>query len=235
MKDLFQLDPVRVPTRSGSVFPVGRVLCIGRNYAAHASEMGGDVRSPPFHFTKSASAVLVASPEAHLVYPPHTGNLHHEVELVVALRAGGRDLVAQEALAGVYGYAVGLDLTRRDLQAAAKASGRPWAAAKDFDDAAVCGRITAASDHGHPGSAAIVLSVNGEPRQRGDLSQMTWSVAGILVHLSQLMTLRAGDLIFTGTPAGVGPLVPGDHLHAEIDGLDPVDLRVHPARASAAE
>lgn len=207
-------------------FEVGRILCIGRNYAAHAAEMGADTREPPFHFIKSPTALLPAAPVALLPYPPATRDLHHEVELVVALAAGGAHLSASAARDLVYGYALGLDLTRRDLQAVAKAQARPWSAAKDFDGAAVCGALVPASTLGHPADGPLRLTVNGALRQEGDLAQMIWSVPDVLAHLSTLMALRPGDLIYTGTPSGVGPLVPGDTAVGTFPGLPDLWVRV---------
>jgi fumarylpyruvate hydrolase len=201
------------------VFGVRRILCIGKNYAAHLAEMGYDAKEPPVHFVKSPDALLPAIGETRMPYPPRTANLHHEVELVVALGAGGADVPAERALELVYGYAIGLDMTRRDLQAAAKKAGGPWCAAKDFDAAAVVGPIHPVDAVGHVAKGAIELSVNGQPRQQGDLSGMSWPVAALLAELSALMTLRPGDLVFTGTPEGVGPVVPGDRMVARIEGL----------------
>ncbi|HMV67999.1 MAG TPA: fumarylacetoacetate hydrolase family protein [Myxococcota bacterium] len=206
-------------------FPVRRVLCIGRNYAAHAREMGASGREAPFHFTKSATALLAADGPVGLPYPPLTADLHHEIELVAALDAGGRDLTPDAALACVWGYALGLDMTRRDLQAAAKDKGRPWAAAKDFDGSAVCGPLVAAEVLGHPTRGPIALTVNGAPRQAGDLDELIWPIPELLAQLSRLMALRPGDLVYTGTPSGVGPVGPGDRLLGTFPGLP--DLHVH--------
>lgn len=203
-------------------FPVRRIWCVGRNFAAHAREMGADPsREAPFFFAKPADAVVVGG---RVPYPPATHDLHHEVELVVALHRGGRNIPAAQALSLVYGYAVGLDLTRRDLQAQAKNAGRPWDMAKGFDHSAPCSALVPASICGHPATGAILLSVNGKLRQRGDLADMIWSVAETLAALSALVELAPGDLIFTGTPEGVGPVQVGDVLAAHIDGV--ADLRV---------
>lgn len=198
-------------------FPVRRVLCIGRNYAAHAREMGATGREAPFHFAKSPDAVLPADAVTALPYPSRTADLHHEIELVVALGAGGRDVSPEAALDLVYGYAAGLDMTRRDVQDAAKKAGRPWTASKDFDASAVVGPVTVATGPGRPGMAhptagPVSLSVDGTERQRGDLTEMIWNVAELLAELSAWGALRPGDLVFTGTPSGVGPVRPGQRL-----------------------
>lgn len=194
-------------------FPVRRILCVGQNYAAHAREMGHE-RAEPFFFSKPADALVTDG--ADPVYPPATADLHHEVELVCALGEGGR----------IIGWAVGCDLTRRDLQAAAKAKGRPWDAAKGFDQSAPCGALTL-GDLPDP-AAAIGLSVNGEVRQSGRLDDMVWTPPEIVEKAGTLWTLRPGDLIFTGTPEGVGPIRPGDRIEARIDGLSPLDFTVRP-------
>lgn len=211
---------------SSARFPIRRVFCVGRNYATHAREMGSDPdREPPFFFTKPADAVVPA--EGGLPYPPATSDLHHEIELVVALRSGGADIPADEALAKVWGYGVGIDLTRRDLQAAAKEAGRPWDMAKGFDASAPCTPLRPVSAFGHPAEdACIRILVNGEVRQDGALSEMIWPIADIISHLSRMVTLAPGDLIFTGTPGGVGALQPGDRVHGEVAGVDEFDLEV---------
>ncbi|NBC33358.1 MAG: FAA hydrolase family protein [Alphaproteobacteria bacterium] len=205
-----------------AVFPVHRIYCVGRNYAAHAREMGSDpALEPPVFFTKPADAIVpVSGPEpAAIPYPPATENLHHEIELVVALGEGGRDIEADRANALIYGYAVGLDMTRRDLQNAAKAVGGPWDMAKAFDSSAPCSVITPAVAIGHPAAGVVRLSVNGTVRQQGDLADLIWSVPLVIAHLSRLVTLAPGDLIFTGTPEGVGPVVRGDRLDGEVAGV----------------
>ena len=200
-------------------FPVHRIYCVGRNYAAHAREMGADpAREPPFFFSKPADAVVPNG--APVPYPPRTANLHHEIELVVAIGEGGRNIPVASALAHVFGYAVGNDLTRRDLQAAAKDKGQPWDTSKGFDHSAPITAIRRVADVGHPARGAIWLEVNGQPRQRADLCEMIWSVPEIVSELSTLYELKPGDLVFTGTPAGVGPLVRGDSLVGGIQGLD---------------
>ena len=200
-------------------FPVHRIYCVGRNYAAHAREMGMDSeREPPFFFSKPADAVVANG--AAVPYPPRTANLHHEIELVVAIGEGGRDIPVENALAHVFGYAVGNDLTRRDLQAAAREKSQPWDVSKGFDHAAPITAIHRVGDVGHPERGAIWIEVNGAVRQRGDLSEMIWSVPEIIAELSTYFELRPGDLVFTGTPAGVGRVVRGDSLVGGIDELD---------------
>ncbi len=219
------LPKVEVPTIAiaGSTqrFPVRRIFCVGQNYADHAREMGSNPdREQPFFFSKPADAVVESG--AVLPFPRQTNNLHHEVELVVALGAGGSDVSAQDAAAMVFGHAVGIDLTRRDLQADAKAKGRPWDMAKGFDASAPVGALTPGAP---PAAGAITLRVNGDLRQNGDLSQMIWNVAEVISTLSTYVALAPGDLIFTGTPAGVGPIQPGETVVAEISGTAPVEIR----------
>jgi len=206
------------------VFPIRRVLCVGRNYAAHRREMGGDDRDPPFFFSKPADAVV--PPGGAAPYPSRTSNLHHEIELVVALAAGGRDVPPERALDLVYGYAVGVDLTRRDLQNAAKDKGQPWDASKGFDASAPISAIRKWS--GPPPQGRIALSVNGQLRQEGQLADMIWNVAEVISEASKLWTLAAGDLIFTGTPEGVGPIVAGDVVTGEIEGVGQIQFTVGP-------
>jgi fumarylpyruvate hydrolase len=198
-------------------FPVARVFCVGRNYAEHSIEMGHDPdREPPFFFMKPADAVV---PAGTLPFPTQTRELHHEIELVVALAEGGRDIPVERALDLVFGYAVGLDMTRRDLQAEAKEMGRPWDMAKGFDQSAPTSEIRPVEDVGHPDRGAVWLRVNGEPRQEGDLDQQIWKVPETISYLSTLVTLRPGDLVMTGTPKGVGRVEPGDRLEGHIDGV----------------
>ncbi|HTI95105.1 MAG TPA: fumarylacetoacetate hydrolase family protein [Rudaea sp.] len=205
-------------TGSTKRFPVRRIFCIGRNYAEHAAEMGASVdRGNPVFFCKPADAIVADG--ADIPYPQATQELHHEVEMVVALHSGGTDIAEAGALRHVFGYAVGLDLTRRDLQTAAKAKGMPWDSAKAFDHSAPLSAIRAATEIGHPHSAALTLEVNGEVRQRADIAQMIFAVPEILARLSRLFELKAGDLVFTGTPAGVGPLARGDVVHARLAGV----------------
>jgi fumarylpyruvate hydrolase len=202
---------------SDAVFPVRRVYCVGQNYAAHVAEMGGDGRQPPFFFGKPSDALVAGG--GRIAYPPRTANLQHEVELVAALRTGGADIPAREALEHVFGYAVGIDLTRRDLQAQAKEKGRPWEMGKGFDQSGPIGALLPAARCGHPARGRIWLAVNGAVRQDGDIGQMIWNVAEIIANLSTYVTLAAGDLIFTGTPAGVSTVARGDALECGVDGV----------------
>jgi fumarylpyruvate hydrolase len=204
-------------------FPVHRIYCVGQNYKAHAREMGDSGREPPFFFAKPADAVIQAD---SVPYPKQTTELHHEVELVVALGRGGRNVAPAEALSLIYGYAVGVDLTRRDLQAVAKKAGRPWTASKGFDHSAPISALQPVDRCGHPASAAISLAVNGELRQNGNTSDMTWSVAEIIAELSRYFELAAGDLIFTGTPPGVGALLPGDRVACRIEGIASLEFDI---------
>ncbi|WP_322994896.1 fumarylacetoacetate hydrolase family protein [Castellaniella sp.] len=209
-------------------FPVRRVYCVGRNYAEHSREMGGTGRELPFFFSKPADAILNVAQDAQgvLPYPPATQDLHHEIELVVALAAGGRNLTEAQAAQAVWGYAIGLDMTRRDLQAQAKQAGRPWDTAKGFDHSAPIGPLHPVSDTGVLTAGTIQLSVNGQTRQTGDLSDMIWSVPEAVAYLSTLFELHPGDLLFTGTPAGVGAVVAGDQLVGEIQGLGALRVRI---------
>jgi fumarylpyruvate hydrolase len=216
----FRAPPVTtVAVAGGGSFPVRRIYCVGRNYASHAREMGHDpVREEPFFFMKPADA-LVANGES-IVYPPRTNDLQHEIELVVAIHRPAKDIPADVALEVVYGYAVGLDMTRRDLQGVAKKLQRPWDLSKGFDQSAPCSAIRPVSMVAHPSKGAIWLKVNGEERQRGDLSDQIWSVPETIAYLSTFVVLAPGDLIFTGTPEGVGPVVRGDRLEGHIDQLE---------------
>ena len=199
-------------------FAVHRIYCVGRNYAAHAREMGANPeREAPFFFAKPADAIVPN--DSRIPYPSRTNNFHHEIELVVAIGKGGRDIPAARALDHVYGYAVGNDLTRRDLQSDAKDNGRPWDTSKGFDRSAVIGAISPAAQSGHLNRGQIWLKVNGQLRQQADLSELIWSVPEIIAELSTLFELQPGDLIYTGTPAGVGALKRGDRLEGGIDGL----------------
>ena len=210
-----------VPVAGGGLFPVHRIYCVGRNYAEHAQEMGHSGREPPFFFMKPADALLPVADGStgRMSYPTLTADLHHEVELVVALAHGGRDIAVADAQRHVWGYAIGLDMTRRDLQADMKKQGRPWCIAKGFEQSAPIGPLHPAARTGELARGAIELSVGGTVRQRGDLSQMIWSVAETIAALSRAWTLQPGDLIFTGTPAGVAAVGPGDEMQARIDGL----------------
>ncbi|WP_179404465.1 fumarylacetoacetate hydrolase family protein [Burkholderia guangdongensis] len=204
--------------QSSARFPVRRVFCVGRNYAEHAREMGGEPnREPPFFFSKPADAVVPA--RGVVPYPPLTSDLHHEIELVIAIGHGGRSIEPAEALSHVWGYAVGVDLTRRDLQAEAKKAGRPWDWAKGFDASGPITPLRPATATGHPAHARIWLAVNGEMRQQGDVADMIWPVPDVIAYVSRAVELKAGDLIFTGTPAGVGALQPGDRVTGGVDGI----------------
>ena len=214
---------------SAGVFPVRRIYCVGRNYAAHAREMGADpTREAPFFFCKPADAVVPVMPGAslELPYPPQTRDFHYEAELVVAIGQGGADIPVETALAHIWGYTVGLDMTRRDLQTALKSKGHPWEAAKGFDRSAPIAPLVPVADCGHPQAGAIWLTVNGQPRQQGDLADMIWSVAEIVARLSTLFRLEPGDLIFTGTPEGVGPVVSGDAIEAGVEGVGKLVLKI---------
>ncbi len=208
----------------GGRFPVRRVFCVGRNYAAHAREMGADTREPPFFFMKPADALVLDG--ADTPYPSATANLHHEVELVVAIGKGGTDIDAAHALDHVYGYAAGIDLTRRDMQDVAKAARRPWDLSKGFDASAPIGSIVPAARAGHPASGAITLTVDGAPRQKGDLADQIWTVPEIIAELSRLAALAPGDLIMTGTPEGVGPVERTNVLVGEIVGVGTIATRI---------
>jgi fumarylpyruvate hydrolase len=204
-------------------FPVRRIFCVGLNYAAHAREMGKDPGAePPFFFTKPADAVVESG--AVIPYPPQTTDFHYEIELVAALSSGGADIARAEALGHVYGYAAGIDLTRRDLQREARRDGKPWDFAKGFDLSAPVGAIREAAQIGHPKAGRITLGVNGAVKQNGDISDMVLDVAAVIAELSRFVTLSAGDLIFTGTPEGVGPLQPGDRVEGGVDGVGEVSL-----------
>ncbi|MCZ2406942.1 MAG: fumarylacetoacetate hydrolase family protein [Burkholderiales bacterium] len=224
--------PPPVPTvpvlGTASRFPVRRIYCVGRNYEEHAKEMGFAEREAPFFFLKPADALLPveAGETARLPYPSLTHNLHHEVELVVAIGKGGRDIPAARALEHVYGYAVGLDMTRRDLQAEMKKQGRPWSIAKGFDHSAPIGPITPVGEAGAVDQAALWLRVNGQQRQHSHVHKLIWNIAETLQHLSAAWELQPGDLVFTGTPEGVGAVVRGDRIEAGVDGLQPIALQV---------
>jgi len=215
-----------LPVRGSELrFPVHRIYCVGRNYAAHAIEMGHDPdREPPFFFQKNPDT-LVGDGET-IPYPDKTSDVHHEVELVVALAAGGKDIPVERALDCVYGYAVGLDLTRRDLQGEAKKLGRPWEVGKAFERSAPCSEVVPAAAIGHPERGAVWLEVDGERRQDGDLAQMIWKVPEIVSYLSGLFTLAPGDLIYSGTPAGVGAVAPGDRLHGVVEGVGEINIQI---------
>ncbi|QCO56342.1 fumarylacetoacetate hydrolase family protein [Pseudorhodobacter turbinis] len=205
-------------------FPVRRIFCVGRNYGEHAREMGHDPDvEPPFFFTKPADAVV--DDGAEVVFPPQTEDLHHEAELVVAIGTGGANITTEDALSHVWGYAAGNDLTRRDMQAAAKAARRPWDMSKGFDHSAVIGALHRAVDGAVP-QGRIRCLVDGDLRQDADLAEMIWPVEGVIAYLSALVALAPGDLIMTGTPAGVGPIKPGQLCTVEIDGLSPASVKL---------
>ncbi|RVI13409.1 FAA hydrolase family protein [Sinorhizobium meliloti] len=217
---------ILLPISGSSVgFPVRRVYCVGRNYAAHAREMGHDPdREAPFFFQKNADNLL--PPGENFPYPARSSDVHHEVELVVAMRTGGADIPVSEAADHIFGYGVGIDFTRRDLQAEAKKAGKPWAAAKAFEHSAPVSAIVPVTAIGHPASGNIWLKVNGELRQQGDLDQMIWKVPEIIAELSRLFTLAPGDIIMTGTPSGVGPVTQGDVVACGIDGIGAISVNI---------
>jgi fumarylpyruvate hydrolase len=227
MSYVFAPPPVvALPVRgSDALFPVRRIYCVGRNYAEHAIEMGGDPnRESPFFFQKNADNIIVGGGD--FPYPSATKNVHHEIELVVALGKGGENISVDAALNHVFGYAVGLDMTRRDLQDVAKETRRPWEVSKAFESSAPMSELIPASAIGHPKGGAIWLDVNGKRTQTGDLNQLIWKVPEAISYLSGLFLLAAGDLIMTGTPAGVGPVKRGDALHGHIDGIGDLRVRV---------
>lgn len=224
------LPPTLARTIDGNEFPVRRVFCVGRNYAAHAREMGRDPdREPPFFFTKWAETVVPSG--STIAYPPQTGNFHFEAELVVAIGKGGRDIPVEQALDHVYGYATGLDMTRRDLQLAAREQRRPWDTGKNVEQSSPLGPIHPVAAVGHLRSGAIRLTVNGAIKQDADLAELIWPVADVIAFLSTLYRIEPGDLIYTGTPAGVDAVVEGDVVIVSIDGLEPTEITIGgPAR-----
>jgi len=210
---------------SDYLFPVSQIYCVGRNYADHAVEMGHDPdREEPFFFMKPSYAIL--NDGEQMEYPSFSTDVHHEVELVIALSKGGRDIGINEAMDLVYGYAVGIDMTRRDLQAEAKKKSRPWESGKSFMHAAPCSAISLIADSGEINFGSITLSINGTEKQRGDINQMIWKVPEIISRLSELFVLSPGDLIFTGTPAGVGPIQVGDKVQAAIENVGEININV---------
>ncbi|SIT82277.1 fumarylpyruvate hydrolase [Yoonia rosea] len=215
---------VTIPVAGGGAFPVRRVYCIGRNYAAHAVEMGHDPdRDPPFFFQKNPDNL---DPSGTFPYPSQTNDVHHEVELLVALKSGGTNIAVEDALGHVWGYAPALDMTRRDLQGIAKEMGRPWEIGKAFERSAPVGPLQPVADVGHLDHGSIALTVNGEVRQTGDLNQMIWKVPEMISYLSDYFALAAGDVIMSGTPAGVGPVEKGDTMVVRIDGLQDLTVKV---------
>jgi len=211
---------------TSKLFPVRRIWCVGRNYMEHIREMGQDERAPPFFFAKPADAIV---PDGGTVpYPSLTKDMHHEVERVVALKSGGRNIAVDKANDCIYGYAVGIDLTRRDLQIASRDLKRPWEVGKAFDHSAPCGALRPASEIGHPGKGRIVLKVNGQVRQDGDLNQMIWNVPETISKLSEMVALAPGDVIMTGTPSGVAATVAGDRLEGEIEGVGKLTITIGP-------
>ena len=233
MSYVFQpAPPASVPVAGrGERFPVRRIYCVGRNYVEHAQEMGFTGREPPFFFLKPADAIVVANPgeTASLPYPSLTQNLHHEIELVVAIGTGGRDIKAADAHKHIFGYAVGLDMTRRDLQGEMKKQGRPWCIGKGFDHSAPIGPITPAAQAGDVANAEIWLQVNGQDRQRSNVNKLIWNIGETIEHLSAAWELQPGDLIYTGTPEGVAAVVAGDRLEGGVGGLGSIALQVQAA------
>jgi len=233
-QDSYVIPPPPRPTLavvgSSRRFPVRRVWCVGRNYIEHIREMGQDERAPPFFFAKPADAVVADG--STVPYPPLTKDMHFEVELVVALKGAGANLTPEQALDLVYGYGVGIDLTRRDLQIASRDIKRPWEIGKAFDASAPCGPLRPAAEIGHPTKGRIYLTVNGTVRQDGNLDQMIWNVPEVIAKLSEQVAMAPGDIIMTGTPSGVGATVPGDKLHCEIEGVGTLDVTIGPPAAA---
>ncbi|MFC0239759.1 fumarylacetoacetate hydrolase family protein [Rhodopseudomonas telluris] len=217
-------QPALAVQGDSKTFPVRRIWCVGRNYLEHIRELGNDERNPPFFFAKHAD--MIAPDGATIPYPTLTKDMQHEVELVVALKSGGLNIPTDKALDHVWGYGVGIDLTRRDLQTASRKKEQPWEIGKSFDLSAPCGALRPASEIGHPATGKIWLSVNGTERQKGDLSEMIWNVAEIISKLSLQVALGAGDIIMTGTPAGVAALVPGDKVECGVDGVGTLKITI---------
>jgi fumarylpyruvate hydrolase len=225
----YVFEPQPIPTLGvvgeTARFPVHRIYCVGRNYADHAREMGHDPsREPPFFFGKPADTLLVGG--ADFPYPAQSSDVHHEIEMVAALHSGGDNISEADALGHVFGYGVGLDMTRRDLQGEAKKMGRPWDTGKGFEFSAPCSDLIRASTLGHPTTGRVWLDVNGETKQQGDLADLIWSIPEMIAYLSTLFTLRAGDLIMTGTPAGVGPVKRGDVMSGGVEGVATITTKV---------
>jgi fumarylpyruvate hydrolase len=230
MDDRYVIPPPPQPSiavaGAAKLFPVRRVWCVGRNYLEHIREMGQDEREPPFFFAKPADAVVLDG--STIPYPPLTKDLHHEVELVVALKSGGRNIDVPRANDCIYGYGVGIDLTRRDLQIASRDIKRPWEIGKAFDASAPCGALKPAAEIGHPVKGRIMLKCNGKIRQDGDLEQLIWNVPEVIGKLSEMVELAAGDIIMTGTPSGVAATVPGDKLECEVAGVGTLTVTIGP-------
>jgi len=227
----YAIEPAVIPTLTvagiSERFPVTRIFCVGRNYAAHAREMGKDPeRDPPFFFMKPANAAVDASSPVSIPYPPKTNNFHHEIELVVAIGKGGRDIAVAEALDHVYGYGVGLDMTRRDLQLDARDKGRPWEFGKSFSQSAPVGALSRVADSGHVAEGTISVTVNGGARQSSDVAKLIWSVSECIAYLSEYETLEPGDIIMTGTPEGVNAVLAGDVMQGDIAGLAGITVTV---------
>ena len=230
MSDNYVISPPPAPSLpvagSGKLFPVRRVWCVGRNYLEHIREMGNDEREPPFFFAKPSDALVRDG--ATIPYPSLTKDFHFEVELVVALKSGGRNIPVAKANDCIYGYGVGIDLTRRDLQIASRNIKQPWEIGKFFDNSAPCSALRPASEIGHPTKGKITLTTNGKPRQEGDLAQMIWNVPETISKLSEMVELAAGDVIFTGTPSGVGAVVEGDKMECAIEGVGTLTITIGP-------
>jgi fumarylpyruvate hydrolase len=228
MSDSFVIPALPVPSLpvagSAARFPVRRIWCVGRNYLEHIRELGNDERQPPFFFAKHAD--MIVHDGATVPYPSLTKDFQHEVEMVVALKSGGANIAPDQALGHIWGYGVGIDLTRRDLQTASRKKEQPWEIGKSFDHCAPCGALRPASEIGHPSKGRIWLSVNGTERQKGDLAEMIWNTAEIIAKLSLQVTLGAGDIIMTGTPAGVAALAPGDRIECGVDGVGTLKLQI---------
>jgi fumarylpyruvate hydrolase len=230
MSENYVISPPTLPSLpvagNAKLFPVRRVWCVGRNYLEHIREMGNDEREPPFFFAKPSDALVRDG--STIPYPSLTKDFHFEVELVVALKSGGRNIPVAKANDCIWGYGVGIDLTRRDLQIASRNIKQPWEIGKFFDNSAPCSALRPASEIGHPSKGKITLSVNGKLRQQGDLSQMIWNVPETISKLSEMVELAAGDIIFTGTPSGVGPVVEGEKMECEVEGVGRLTVTIGP-------
>jgi fumarylpyruvate hydrolase len=223
---IFPLEQASLPiVGDDNCFPIHRIYCVGRNYAAHAIEMGHDPdREPPFFFQKNPDNVVLNNGD--FPYPDQSSDVHHEIEMLVALKSGGKDIAVEDALNCVFGYGVGLDMTRRDLQGAQKKLGRPWEIGKAFEHSAPCSALVSAEKIGHPDTGAVWLKVNGEIRQEGDLNQLIWKVPEMISYLSSLFELQAGDVIMSGTPAGVAAIERGDTMHGYVEGVGEITTKV---------